>query len=185
MGNCCCGNASNAPAKKPETKTFVKDKDPPVQQMSLHQMHQPQMQQFMAPPQPQVVVQPPPLPSGGVLTFIGLYDYDARTAEDLSFRKAEHLQIINNTDGDWWLARSLVTGREGYIPSNYVAPVKSVQAQEYVAMHVNNMLLLIQNCKDSCVLTTLFRKLVYCFVILSPLVGTSAESSVLIQKRSC
>ena len=42
----------------------------------------------------------------------------------------ETLQIINNSDGDWWLARSLKTGREGYIPSNYVAPVKSVQAQE-------------------------------------------------------
>ena len=42
----------------------------------------------------------------------------------------ETLQIMNNSDGDWWLARSLKTGREGYIPSNYVAAVESVQAQE-------------------------------------------------------
>ncbi len=42
----------------------------------------------------------------------------------------EILQIINNNDGDWWFARSLKSGKEGYIPSNYVAPVKSVQAQE-------------------------------------------------------
>lgn len=37
---------------------------------------------------------------------------------------------MNNSDGDWWLARSLKSGREGYIPSNYVAAIESVQAQE-------------------------------------------------------
>ena len=42
----------------------------------------------------------------------------------------DQLQIINNSDGDWWLARSLRTQREGYIPSNYVAATESVQAQE-------------------------------------------------------
>lgn len=29
--------------------------------------------------------------------FVALYDYDARTDEDLSFRKGEHLEIINDT----------------------------------------------------------------------------------------
>ena len=48
----------------------------------------------------------------------------------VSVFSGETLQIMNNTDGDWWLARSLKTGREGYIPSNYVAPVESVQSQE-------------------------------------------------------
>ena len=42
----------------------------------------------------------------------------------------ETLQIVNNSDGDWWFARSLKNGKEGYIPSNYVAPVKSVEAME-------------------------------------------------------
>ena len=32
----------------------------------------------------------------------------------------EQFHIINN-DGDWWQARSISTGREGYIPSNFVA----------------------------------------------------------------
>ena len=62
--------------------------------------------------------------------FIALFDYDQRTSEDLSFRKGEQLQILNNTDGDWWQARSLQTGREGYIPSNYVAEYKTIQAEE-------------------------------------------------------
>lgn len=29
--------------------------------------------------------------------FVALYDYDARTDEDLSFRKGEHLEILNDT----------------------------------------------------------------------------------------
>lgn len=49
-----------------------------------------------------------------------------------TYSTGEILQIINNSDGDWWFARSLKSGKEGYIPSNYVAPVKSVQAQEWV-----------------------------------------------------
>ncbi|CAG10022.1 unnamed protein product, partial [Tetraodon nigroviridis] len=68
---------------------------------------------------------------GGVTLFIALYDYDARTEDDLSFRKGEKFHIINNTEGDWWEARSLDTGNSGYIPSNYVAPVDSIQAEEW------------------------------------------------------
>ncbi|XP_029369311.1 tyrosine-protein kinase Fgr isoform X1 [Echeneis naucrates] len=69
--------------------------------------------------------------SGGVTLFIALYDYDARTEDDLTFQKGEKFQIINNTEGDWWEARSLDTGNSGYIPSNYVAPVDSIQAEEW------------------------------------------------------
>lgn len=34
------------------------------------------------------------------------------------------------SEGDWWEARSLSSGDTGYIPSNYVAPVDSIQAEE-------------------------------------------------------
>uniref|UniRef100_A0A8C7GRL8 Tyrosine-protein kinase n=2 Tax=Oncorhynchus TaxID=8016 RepID=A0A8C7GRL8_ONCKI len=34
--------------------------------------------------------------AGGVTTFMALYDYESRTASDLSFRKGERLQIVNN-----------------------------------------------------------------------------------------
>ncbi|KAF5917799.1 hypothetical protein HPG69_009952, partial [Diceros bicornis minor] len=34
-------------------------------------------------------------------------------------------------EGDWWLAHSLSTGQTGYIPSNYVAPSDSIQAEEW------------------------------------------------------
>uniref|UniRef100_A0A8C9TJ85 Tyrosine-protein kinase n=1 Tax=Scleropages formosus TaxID=113540 RepID=A0A8C9TJ85_SCLFO len=76
--------------------------------------------------------------AGGVTTFVALYDYESRTASDLTFKKGERLQILNNTfplnplqEGDWWLARSLATGQSGYIPSNYVAPTDSIRAEEW------------------------------------------------------
>uniref|UniRef100_A0A4W5QJ93 Tyrosine-protein kinase n=1 Tax=Hucho hucho TaxID=62062 RepID=A0A4W5QJ93_9TELE len=72
--------------------------------------------------------------AGGVTTFVALYDYESRTASDLSFRKGERLQIVNNTEGDWWLARSLTTGESGYIPSNYVAPSDSIQAEDHLRL---------------------------------------------------
>ncbi|XP_072836369.1 tyrosine-protein kinase Fgr isoform X2 [Pogona vitticeps] len=68
---------------------------------------------------------------GGVTLFVALYDYEARTEDDLTFTKGEKFHIINNTEGDWWEARSLSTGATGYIPSNYVAPVDSIQAEEW------------------------------------------------------
>ncbi|XP_063033354.1 tyrosine-protein kinase Fgr isoform X2 [Melospiza melodia melodia] len=71
------------------------------------------------------------LSGGGVTLFIALYDYEARTEDDLTFQKGEKFHIINNTEGDWWEARSLSSGATGYIPSNYVAPVDSIQAEEW------------------------------------------------------
>ena len=68
-------------------------------------------------------------PSVKVGVFVALYDYDARTDEDLSFKKGEHLYIINDTQGEWWFARSHSSKLEGYIPSNYVAKLQSVEAE--------------------------------------------------------
>lgn len=38
--------------------------------------------------------------------------------------------FVFSREGDWWLAHSLTTGQKGYIPSNYVAPSDSIQAEE-------------------------------------------------------
>lgn len=61
-----------------------------------------------------------------------LYDYDARTDDDLSFRKGDMLNIINDSDGDWWQAELVSTpSHQGYIPSNYVAPGNTMEAEEW------------------------------------------------------
>jgi hypothetical protein len=47
---------------------------------------------------PSPIPQPDPeLPNANTKIFVALYDYDARTDEDLSFRKGEHLEILNDT----------------------------------------------------------------------------------------
>lgn len=47
---------------------------------------------------PSPIPQPEPEPiNANTKIFVALYDYDARTDEDLSFRKGEHLEILNDT----------------------------------------------------------------------------------------
>lgn len=43
---------------------------------------------------------------------------------------AVHVLAHFHREGDWWEARSINTGKKGYIPSNYVAPADSIQAEE-------------------------------------------------------
>ena len=79
----------------------------------------------------------PPPPSAGPAQseenlFLALYDYNARAADDLNFKKGDQMRVLNQTDGDWWQAQHSVTGKKGFIPSNYVAKVQTIQAEEYV-----------------------------------------------------
>lgn len=82
-------------------------------------------------PEPQPSPPAPETPVAVKSLYIALYDYDARTQEDLSFRKGEILEV-NNEDlaNDWWRARSRDTGGEGFIPSNYVALHETLEAEE-------------------------------------------------------
>lgn len=76
-------------------------------------------------PSPRVVS---PKPS---TVYIALYDYAARTGEDLSFHKGDKLKPLIKKD-DWWYARGITgisANKQGYIPSNYVAPVESIDAE--------------------------------------------------------
>jgi fyn-related kinase len=86
MGNCF---SSEKPPKSPEpnlTPPNIVDPLPlPVQPNN---------------PLPSERPAPPPIDTLEVTNakiFVALYDYDARTDEDLSFRKGEHLEILNDT----------------------------------------------------------------------------------------
>lgn len=75
---------------------------------------------------------------------MALYDYEAIHEGDLGFKKGDRLQILEEwvsmevrgvlltvlvcyqvcplcRSGEWWKAKLISTGEEGYIPSNYVA----------------------------------------------------------------
>ncbi|XP_061112851.1 tyrosine-protein kinase HCK [Conger conger] len=60
---------------------------------------------------------------------IALYDYDAMHEGDLDFKKGDRLKVLQES-GDWWKAMSISTGKEGFIPSNYVAK-DSLETEEW------------------------------------------------------
>lgn len=64
--------------------------------------------------------------------YIALYNYSARTEEDLSFNAGDTLEALDKSAGDWWFAKAL-TGlsacKQGYIPANYVALLESIDAE--------------------------------------------------------
>lgn len=63
---------------------------------------------------------------------IALYTYNAKDDGDLSFRKGERLQILDDSDPDWWLAKHMANNQKGYIPMNYVAS-EAIEMEELVA----------------------------------------------------
>ncbi|XP_035765999.1 tyrosine-protein kinase fynb [Neolamprologus brichardi] len=76
----------------------------------------------------------------GVTLFVALYDYEVSGPERVSLYKMKLYEcspfltlflFLSFSEGDWWDARSLTTGGSGYIPSNYVAPVDSIQAEDW------------------------------------------------------
>lgn len=132
MGNCFARhrNTSKKDVGTPVVPNLDRPLSTPVQAPSLATPHDrptavTEVRNGPMPPIPE----PESSSSANAKMFVALYDYDARTDEDLSFRKGEHLEILNDTQGDWWLARSKATKQEGYIPSNYVAKVKSIEAE--------------------------------------------------------
>ncbi|KAK2846301.1 hypothetical protein Q7C36_011155 [Tachysurus vachellii] len=77
----------------------------------------------------------PTLPSPpSARMYTALWDYTARTTEDLSFRAGDQLEVVDQSSPDWWVARALSgisTGIQGYIPANYVAPLESLHAERW------------------------------------------------------
>uniref|UniRef100_A0A8D0DPQ9 Tyrosine-protein kinase n=1 Tax=Salvator merianae TaxID=96440 RepID=A0A8D0DPQ9_SALMN len=61
---------------------------------------------------------------------IALYPYDGLHEDDLSFKKGERMKILED-HGEWWRAQSLSTRKEGFIPSNYVAKVNTLETEEW------------------------------------------------------
>lgn len=84
---------------------------------------------------PRPVRPPPGVPGPKAAGFyVALYDYSARTGEDLSFSAGDTLEVLDTAAGDWWFARALTgvsASKQGYIPANYVAPVESIDAQPW------------------------------------------------------
>ena len=124
MGNCVGKGDGNA---KETTPAPVTDPGPMTPQMPMSPVAAPPPDDLQT---SFVGVKKEPPPPSQYPIFVGKYDYDSRTDDDLSFKKGDLMYIISTDEGDWWFARAKDGGKEGYIPSNYVAEYKSLDAEE-------------------------------------------------------
>jgi len=62
---------------------------------------------------------------------VALYTYQGSEFGDMSFKKGDMMEIVDDTDPDWWVARHLTTGEKGHIPRNYVAFQSSIESEEW------------------------------------------------------
>ncbi|XP_051530738.1 tyrosine-protein kinase Lyn-like [Myxocyprinus asiaticus] len=67
---------------------------------------------------------------------VALFSYEPLKKADLGFKKGERLKILK-ADGDWWTAKSLSSGREGLIPSNYVGSAGSMDTNEWFFKNIS------------------------------------------------
>ncbi|XP_022901246.1 tyrosine-protein kinase Src64B [Onthophagus taurus] len=68
---------------------------------------------------------------------VALYNYTARDATDVSFRKGDRMEILNATEGDWFTVRHIDTRREGLIPGNFVADEETIQSEDWFFENVS------------------------------------------------
>ncbi|KAJ8378778.1 hypothetical protein AAFF_G00235950 [Aldrovandia affinis] len=71
-----------------------------------------------------------PVPDQPRIDALDPHSFKPVNDDDLQFDKGDKLEIIQE-NGNWWLAKSLVTGEEGYIPSTYVTRVDSMETERW------------------------------------------------------
>uniref|UniRef100_A0A1I8IIT8 Tyrosine-protein kinase n=1 Tax=Macrostomum lignano TaxID=282301 RepID=A0A1I8IIT8_9PLAT len=88
-------------------------------------------QQYQAPLPPAsqqqpVVLQKPPSQAPAIAPrqkqMRALFSFEKQVEGDLSFRKDDILDLVDNSDEFWWKMRHTETGETGYVPYNYVQP---------------------------------------------------------------
>ncbi|XP_067097231.1 tyrosine-protein kinase Blk isoform X2 [Osmerus mordax] len=61
---------------------------------------------------------------------IAQHDFKPTNDSDLPFKKGDRLKVLQE-NGEWWLARSLLTREEGYIPCTYVAHADTLEVEKW------------------------------------------------------
>lgn len=64
---------------------------------------------------------------------MALYNYTARESTDVSFVKGDRMEVLDDSEPDWWKVLHLTTLQEGLIPWNFVAVERSVESEECVS----------------------------------------------------
>ena len=69
-------------------------------------------------------VKPKPTAVSTLPVYVAKHTLEGQEEGQLSFKKGDIMYIVSTDEGEWWFARSKETGKEGYIPRNFVAPLK-------------------------------------------------------------
>ncbi|XP_029903455.1 tyrosine-protein kinase Blk [Myripristis murdjan] len=67
---------------------------------------------------------------------VAQYDFKPINDSDLAFKKGERLKVLQE-NGEWWLARSLMTGDEGFIPCTYVARADTLEVEKWFFKNIS------------------------------------------------
>ncbi|KAM8946295.1 tyrosine-protein kinase HCK [Pelodytes ibericus] len=120
MGCMKSKNSTEAPAK---TWTTTKDSE-------VHTLYvkDPTSNKFAH--KPEIFTESPNKTGEDHVTLRALYDYDGVHPGDLTFKKGDEFHLLEES-GEWWRTRLIATGEEGFIPSNYVGRVNSLESEEW------------------------------------------------------
>ncbi|PNF25896.1 Tyrosine-protein kinase Src64B [Cryptotermes secundus] len=72
-----------------------------------------------------------PFPQQRGRVVVAVYNYQAREDTDVSFTKGDRMEVLDDSESDWWRVRHLQTREEGLIPWNFVAEEKSVESEDW------------------------------------------------------
>ena len=61
---------------------------------------------------------------------VAKYTYQGSEYGDMTFNKADQMEIVDDTDPDWYVARHNGTGETGHIPKKFVALLSSIESEE-------------------------------------------------------
>ncbi|KAG5323760.1 SRC64 kinase, partial [Acromyrmex heyeri] len=68
---------------------------------------------------------------------VALYNYTARESTDVSFMKGDRMEVLDDSEPDWWRVLHLTTLQEGLIPWNFVAVERSVESEDWFFENVS------------------------------------------------
>jgi hypothetical protein len=59
-----------------------------------------------------------------------LFDYNASESIDISFKKGDRMEVIDDSEADWWRVKHLTTKEKGLIPKTFVGEEGTIYCEE-------------------------------------------------------
>uniref|UniRef100_A0A672MB47 Tyrosine-protein kinase n=1 Tax=Sinocyclocheilus grahami TaxID=75366 RepID=A0A672MB47_SINGR len=72
----------------------------------------------------------------GVMKVVAMYDFTARESSDLTLHHGETYIILHKQHQLWWRAKDK-HGNKGFIPSNYVTEIGTIEANDWYCKNIN------------------------------------------------